>query len=215
MANIFKENEIKKALLVYKKTDIIAFPTDTVYGIGANPFNHEAIHKIYQTKHRLDNKPLAILCANKKQILQVVNDIPPKIELLINHFMPGALTVILPKRNEIPDFVTSHLNTVGIRIPNHPIAKEILESIGPLATTSANLSGEASLNNGKDVIELLGHDVDIIIDGGLTDIQIPSTVISFENEVINIIREGVITKEMIEKIIKDESYLETIVDVSE
>ncbi|QVK18117.1 threonylcarbamoyl-AMP synthase [Mycoplasmatota bacterium] len=201
MAKVYQTNILKEALLNYKNTDIIAFPTDTVYGIGANLFSIEAINKIYQTKHRPGHKPLAVLCANKQQILQVVKEIPPQMELLINHFMPGALTVILPKKEEVPDFVTSNLPTIGVRIPNHKIALEILEKVGPLATTSANLSGNKSLNDASDVIKRLGDNIDIIIDGGKTDIQIPSTVVTILNDEIKIIREGSIEKEMIQQVL--------------
>lgn len=200
MAKFYLENEVKKALDNYQKTDIIAFPTDTVYGIGANLFNHEAIHKIYQTKHRPHNKPLAVLCANKNQILEVVKAIPPQVEKLIDAFMPGALTVVLPKRDEVPDFVTSQLQTVGVRIPNHKVALELLEKIGPLATTSANISGNESLNEASDVIKLLGEEIDIIIEGE-TETKIPSTVISIDNGVVHVIREGYISKSMIENIL--------------
>ncbi|HEY8364107.1 MAG TPA: L-threonylcarbamoyladenylate synthase [Haloplasmataceae bacterium] len=199
MTQIFKINELKEALSLYKKSDIISFPTDTVYGIGANIYSQEAIMKIYNTKHRPLNKPLAVLCANKEQILEVVEEIPTAIDHLIKYFLPGPLTVILPKKTTIPHYITSNLNTIGVRIPNHPVALEILKEIGPLATTSANFSGDESINNGEDVIKLLGKDIDIIIDGGLTTIGIPSTVVAFENGKIKIYREGVITENDIKK----------------
>lgn len=201
MAKIYQASEVKKALSEYQKTDIISFPTDTVYGIGANLFNERAIEKIYQTKHRPGHKPLAVLCANKDQILKVAKEIPEKIDKLISQFMPGALTVILPKRDEVPDYVTSNLKTVGVRIPNHPVALEILEKVGPLATTSANISGDTSLNDAKDVMNALGEEIDIIIDGGLTDIQIPSTVVAINGEEVVMIREGSIKKEEIKKLL--------------
>lgn len=197
MAKIYDVSAVKEALREYKETDIIAFPTDTVYGIGANPFNEIAINKIYQSKHRPHNKPLPILCANINQIKQVTSYIPPQMEILIKTFLPGALTVVLPKNSIIPDYVTSGLPTIGVRVPNHPIALEILQAIGPLATTSANISGSSSLNNADDVINELGDKIDIIINGGLTDIGIPSTVVTMENEEIKVLREGIITKEMI------------------
>ncbi len=201
MARVYQVDEVKKALSVYQKTDIISFPTDTVYGIGANIFNETAIDKIYQSKHRPKNKPLAVLCANIEQIMQVAKIIPAPAKSLITEFMPGALTVILPKREEIPFSVTSGLDTIGVRIPNHPVALEILESIGPLATTSANITGNISLNKASDVIDVLGDKIDIIIDGGLTDIGIPSTVVAINDDELKIIREGVITEEMLYKII--------------
>ncbi|NLG82033.1 MAG: threonylcarbamoyl-AMP synthase [Bacilli bacterium] len=199
MAKIYDVAAVKEALKDYQETDIIAFPTDTVYGIGASPFNLTAINKIYQSKHRPQNKPLPILCANLEQIKQVTLNIPPQMEVLIKTFLPGALTVVLPKNRIIPDYVTSGLPTIGVRIPNHPIALEILQAIGPLATTSANISGSSSLNNAEDVINVLGDKIDIIINGGLTDIGIPSTVVTMEDGEIKILREGIITKEMILK----------------
>ncbi len=199
MARVFLKNEITKAINSYQKTDIIAFPTDTVYGIGANIFDEEAIRKIYKTKHRSINKPLAVLCANKQQILQVVNEIPKDIELLIEQFMPGALTVILSKNPNVPVYVNSGLETIGVRIPKHEVALEILKAIGPLATTSANISGEDNIIVGEDVIELLGSEVDIIINGGVTEIGIPSTVVTIENQEIKVLREGFISLEKIKQ----------------
>jgi len=201
MTKVFKEDEVIEALKHYQKENIVSFPTDTVYGIGANLFNNQAIHKIYVTKHRPGNKPLAVLCADKTQMLEVVKEIPIEIEKLINRFMPGPLTVILPKKDEVPFFVTSNLETVGVRIPNHPAAIELLKTIGPMATTSANLSGCDSLNEAKDVIAILGEDIDIIIEGE-TQLKVPSTVVEIKNGKINIIREGLITKAMIEEILK-------------
>lgn len=202
MAKVYKASEVNLALKDYQKSDLIAFPTDTVYGIGAHIFSEKAIKKIYQIKHRSENKPLAVLCADKSQILQVAKTIPAKMEKIIDAFMPGPLTIILPKKKEVPNYITSNLDTIGVRIPNHQLALQILKQIGPLATTSANISGDSSLNNSKDVINVLGDSIDIIIDGGITDIGIPSTVISYIKDDINIIREGTITKKMILEIIK-------------
>lgn len=202
MAKVYSVNELNKAIEDFKKTDLISFPTDTVYGIGANIFSEAAIKKIYQTKHRPENKPLAVLCASIEQILLVAKEIPLEIKKLIDKFMPGPLTVILPKREEVPNYITSNLDTIGVRIPNHQVALTILKQIGPLATTSANISGRSSLSNSKDVIKLLGDNIDIIIDGGITSIGVPSTVVSYIDNKLNIIREGSITKEMIIEIIK-------------
>ena len=202
MTKIFKTTEISKALSIYQKADIIAFPTDTVYGIGANIFNEEAIKKIYRIKNRPQNKPIAILCANLEQIKMIVEHIPEPISKLINYFLPGPLTVILPKNKIIPNYVTSNLATIGIRIPNHPLSLELLKAIGPLATTSANKSGEDSINNGNEVINEFINDVDIIIDGGITDIGVASTVVAVEHNEVQIIREGSITKAMINSVLK-------------
>lgn len=202
MAKVYSVNELNKAIEDFKKTDLISFPTDTVYGIGANIFSEAAIKKIYQTKHRPENKPLAVLCASIEQILLVAKEIPLEIKKLIDKFMPGPLTVILPKREEVPNYITSNLDTIGVRIPNHQVALTILKQIGPLATTSANISGRSSLSNSKDVIKLLGDNIDIIIDGGITSIGVPSTVVSYIDNKLNIIREGSISKEMIIEIIK-------------
>lgn len=202
MARVYKASELNVALKAYQKSYLIAFPTDTVYGIGAHIFSELAIKKIYQIKQRSEKKPLAVLCADKAQILQVAKEIPFNMEKIIDAFMPGPLTVILPKKEEVPNYITSNLDTIGVRIPNHPLALAILKQIGPLATTSANISGDISLNNSEDVIKVLGKSIDIIIDGGITDIGVPSTVISIINDEIKIIREGTITKNMILEILK-------------
>lgn len=202
MARVFLQNEIKKAIDSYQQDNIIAFPTDTVYGVGANIFNEEAIRKIYKTKHRPNNKPLAVLCANKQQILQVVKEIPKDMELLIEQFLPGALTVILPKSSNVPDYVTSGLDTIGVRIPKDEIALEILKAVGPLATTSANISSQDNIVLGEDVIKLLGANVDIIINGGLIEIGIPSTVVTIEDQEIKVLREGSISLEEIKEVLE-------------
>ena len=202
MTKVYVTKDVKEALSLYKKTAVLVFPTDTVYGIGADIYNETAIKNIYEIKHRSFDKPLAVLCADKNQILHVAKSISPSMQKLLDAFMPGGFTAVLPKRETVPDFITGGADTVGVRIPNHPVALEILQRIGPLAVTSLNISGEPTINNAFDAMDVFGKDVDIVIYGDDAGIGIPSTVVTESNGKIVIIRKGLITKQMIDKVLK-------------
>lgn len=198
MPKIFdwKENinkkELKEVIEVLKNHGIIIFPTDTVYGIGCNCFSEKAIRKIFKDKSRPEQKPINVLTNNIEKIQKVAKNISEKEEEIIKKYMPGALTIILNKKEEVPSILTAGLNTIGVRIPNNKIALYILKNFEyPLATTSVNISGNMPGIELEDFLNEFKDKVDIIIDGGKAEIGIASTIVRIdENEKVNILREG-------------------------
>ena len=192
-----KKEDVKKAILALENNGIIAFPTDTVYGLACVYDSEEAINKIKQAKGRDEKKPLPMMLYSVDQIEKVayVNETTKKI---INKFMPGALTIVLKKREEVPSYVTNGFDTIGIRIPNHELSLEILRKINkPLLVTSANKSDTSSKFNSEEVRNDIGEYLDYLIDGE-SDNKLASTIVSLINEPV-ILREGTITLEEILK----------------
>ncbi len=190
------ERELKNCAKIIINNGIIVFPTETVYGIAANALSTEAVKKIYVAKGRPVDNPLIVHIANKKQIEEICvieNEIEQK---LINAFMPGPFTLILKKKNVIPDIVSASLDTVGIRMPSNIIANRFIKECGvPIAAPSANVSGKPSGTIVEDIKYELDGKVDAIIDGGISDIGLESTVVKVINGVPEILRPGKITKE--------------------
>ena len=188
--------ETAKALLDGK---IAAFPTETVYGLGASIFNEEAVLKIYEAKGRPPEKPLSILIQSIADAESIASEIPAQAELLANHFWPGPLTIILNKSENISNQITAGKNTVGLRVPAHPIALELVKRVGPLACPSANLSGNRNPLSASDVLEDLDSKIHILIDGGRTEVQVPSTIIDLTVQPPKILRKGGLDIEEIKK----------------
>lgn len=193
-------NTINTAINILKDGGIGIFQTDTVYGIGCDYSNINAINKLYLSKKRDINKPINILVSNMEMVNKFVKNINLIEQKLIECFWPGALTIIFNKTDLIPDILTAGLSTVGIRIPNNKMCLELINSFGaPIATSSANLSDE---NPALYVSDNLKHDfnniVDFIIDSGKTNGK-PSTIVRVDNNEIKILRNGSITKSDIQK----------------
>ena len=186
------ENELKQVINVISNGGVVIFPTDTVYGVAANSLDDNAIKKLFEIKGRNDNKPICVLTSTIEKINKVayVNNEEQKI---IDKYMPGALTIILNKKENVSNILTSNLDTIGVRIPNNKIALKILDRIDyPLATTSANISGSQAAVKLEDLIEVFDSKVDIIIDGGITDLKLSSTIVKIENNEVKVLREGTI-----------------------
>lgn len=194
------ESSIQKALELLRNGDCVAFPTDTVYGLGADPFNISPIIKLFEVKGRDSNKAIAVLVGDMGQIEQITDSFTPLARKLVEAFWPGGLTVIVPKRKDIPDLLSSN-GTIGIRMPNHPIALRLLNEFGPLATTSANISGKTNPLNAVDVHIQLNSRVPLILDGGNCFGGIPSTVVDCTGEKPVVLRAGAIPTEQIEALI--------------
>lgn len=177
---------------------VIIFPTDTVYGIGTPIFDLDGIERIYKIKKRDKNKPLACLCANIDQIkdIAILDDIAIK---LINKFLPGPLTLVLKSNNNVKEKIG--YETIGVRIPNSIIAKNILLANGPMLTTSVNDSGSVPENEFLPILNKYEDDVDLIYDTNIKSSNIPSTVVSIINNDIRILRIGEIKKEDIISVI--------------
>ena len=188
-------NVINKAISIFKNSGIGIFPTDTVYGIGCNSLDINALEKLYKLKERNFNKPINILVSNINMINKFVKNVNHIEQKLMENFWPGALTIIFDKTDIVPELLTAGLNTVGIRMPDNKICLELINKLGtPLATSSANISGKTPYTKiDNNIINSFNNKVDFIIDNGET-YNIPSTIVRVENDEIRILREGSITK---------------------
>jgi L-threonylcarbamoyladenylate synthase len=173
---------------------LVAFPTDTVYGLGAMVFNQQAVSRISDVKGRTGEKAIPILIGDRNQVSLVTAGVSAECEKLAKHFWPGPLTIVLPRHASIPDAVTP-LPTVGIRIPAFPATIELLKLTGPLAVSSANLSGRGSSSTARGVHAQLDGKIALILDGGVTPGGIPSTVVDCSQGRPTILREGPISLE--------------------
>lgn len=186
---------------VLKRGGLVAFPTETVYGLGANALDVSAVEKLYAAKNRPAVKPLSVCVADlpSAERVAVFDD---RAKLLFKAFMPGPLTIVLPKRETVPGLVTAGLDTVGIRVPANDIAMMLLKLSGvPLALPSANLSGKGSLSDGSEVVKELYGRVDAIIDAGKTSVGTVSTIVSLAGEA-KILRVGAVPPEEILQLVK-------------
>ena len=201
----FKENIKKDELEKISKTlnngGIVVFPTETVYGIGADATNSNAVKKIFDAKGRPQDNPLIVHISNLEMIEEYTYGVNAVEKKLIENFWPGPLTIILKSKNKLSNYVTAGLDTVGVRMPDNDIALNIIEaSKKPIAAPSANVSGKPSGTKLSDIFEELNNKVDVFVDGGNTIIGIESTVVKVEKNVVNILRPGKISLENIEKI---------------
>lgn len=197
--NNVDESELNKIKEILDNDGVIIFPTDTVYGIACNCFSEKAIKKIFDIKKRPENKPINVLSNNLDKIKLVSRNINEKEKFLIDKYMPGALTIILDKNEKVSDILTAGLDTIGVRIPKNNISLRILENLSyPLATTSANISGDSAGIKISDFLKEFDGVVDAIIDGGETDLKVASTIVRVESDnKLKIIREGTLKiKEM-------------------
>ena len=199
----YQKELLKEAAECIKNGQLVLFPTETVYGIGADGLNEEAVKNIFIAKGRASDNPLILHVSNIEMIERIAKDISPLEYELINNFFPGPLTIVLNRKDIVPNVVTANLDTVGIRMPENKIAHDLIElSNTPIAAPSANISGKPSGTNINDIFNELNDRVDYIIDGGDTTIGLESTVISVINNEINILRPGKITYEDLSKFAK-------------
>lgn len=210
------EKTIREVVALLKKGETIAFPTETVYGLGADATSAEAVAKIFQAKGRPQDNPLIAHVATIDQLKRLVDDLPGYVETLIAEFSPGPLTYVLPDNGTCAPNVTAGLSTIAVRIPEHPVALAILEACDfPVAAPSANLSGKPSPTTADHVYEDLAGKIAGIVDGGPTGVGVESTVISCNEHDVVILRPGGITKEQIDKIVPVRETVEKAVDQPE
>jgi len=183
---------IKKALKILGQGGLIAFPTDTVYGLGALAFNNAAIESIYIAKNRPIEKAIPILIGDLSDLDQIADNIPNMALRFAARFWPGPLTCIVPKKQTLP-LAVSATSTVAVRIPDHVDARALLRAAGPMAVTSANISGQPSPSSAQEVYAQLNSRIPFILDGGTTHGGVPSTLVDCTGEVPVIVREGPIT----------------------
>jgi L-threonylcarbamoyladenylate synthase len=173
---------------------LVAFPTDTVYGVGTLAFNGKAIESIYTAKDRPIEKAIPILIADIEDMEKVGMDVPQNAYKLAYRFWPGPLTCIIPKQPTLPEAVSA-TSTVGVRMPDHEIARTLLRAAGPMAVTSANISGQPSPSTAEEVFAQLNGRIPLIIDGGPTPGGIPSTVVDCSTSELKILRKGPLSVE--------------------
>ncbi|NND06134.1 MAG: threonylcarbamoyl-AMP synthase [Saprospiraceae bacterium] len=201
--------DIAKSAKILREGGIVAIPTETVYGLAGNALDVDAIDQIFSIKNRPSHNPLIIHIGHRQQLLQYVKDIPAQAQILGQHFWPGPLTMILPRKPIIPDVVTSGLTTVAVRMPNHPLTLGLLQSIDfPLAAPSANPFGYISPTAAEHVAAQLGDRIPYILDGGPCTLGLESTIVSFQKDKPALLRYGAITPSEIEEV------LGTAIDIS-
>lgn len=202
--NSYNENKLKQAANIIKNGGIVVFPTETVYGIGTNGLDSKAVEKLYNIKNRNKQNPVNLLVSSIEMVKQITKDISELEYKLMESFFPGPLTIILKRKNIIPDIVTAGSDTVGIRMPSDKIAKKLVEFANvPIAAPSANISGKPSGTNLDSVMSDFDNNVDCIINGGESSIGIESTIVKVIDDTPHILRPGFITLEQIKSICKD------------
>ena len=189
-------NALTSALEILLSGGLVAFPTDTVYGVGSLVFHEQAIESIYIAKDRPAEKAIPVLIGDDTDLSKVADEIPMFAMKLIARFWPGPLTVLVPKKATLPEAISA-TSTVGVRVPNHDIARALLRLAGPMAVTSANISGQPSPTTAREVFDQLNGRIAMIIDGGTTPGGIPSTLVDCTGDEIQVLREGPITLEQL------------------
>ncbi len=195
------QKQVERGISILKQGGIVAFPTDTVYGLGASANNRQAVERVYKVKERPQNMALPLLLADTSQVTSVAESVPPIAWLLIHNFLPGALTIVLHKLNSVPDIITGGDVTVALRIPAHPVPVALAKGLGtPIVGTSANLSGRPSPLTADEVYSQFGNKIDLVIDGGQCPGGKESTILDVSRETPVVLREGAISREELEKV---------------
>jgi L-threonylcarbamoyladenylate synthase len=201
MLDGFDATAIDRAASLLKSGQVVAFPTETVYGLGADAFNPVAVAKIFELKKRPHFDPLIVHVSDADWVERLALSVPPQARALMKRFWPGPLSIIFQKKDVVPDIVTSGLSTVAIRMPAHEVALALIGSLGsPVAAPSANPFGYMSTTRARDVERLFGSAVPLILDGGPCIRGIESTIVSIRGETVCIHRNGAITREEVEAV---------------
>lgn len=214
------DQQEEKALLhaaeLLKRGDLVAFPTETVYGLGASAINPEAVAGIFQAKGRPADNPLIVHIAGIEQASLLAREVPPEATLLARYFWPGPLTMILPKQQIVPDITTAGLSSVALRVPSHPLALKLIRAANvPIAAPSANISGSPSPTTAAHVLADLAGRIAAVLDGGPCSVGLESTVISLLSSPPALLRPGWVTQEMLQRVLKSQIFDLSTLDSSE
>lgn len=202
MTNHIDENDMEKAGQILRAGGLVAFPTETVYGLGANALDEQAAFKIYAAKGRPSDNPLIVHIARMEDLYKIAESVPKEAKLLADAFWPGPLTMIFQKKDVVPYGTTGGLDTVAVRMPNHPVALKMIEAGGGyIAAPSANTSGRPSPTTAQHVADDMTGKIDMILDGGSVGIGVESTIVDLSTGVPTILRPGYINKGMLEEVI--------------
>ena len=202
MGNLSREIalQVDRAIEIIKAGGIVAFPTDTVYGLGGDAFNSEAAERIYRVKQRPRSLPLPVLLADSTQVDAVVDFTPEIARFLMKRFWPGGLTLVLPKRASLPEIISAGGDKVAIRIPNHVVPLILIHGLGaPIIGTSANISDKPSPVTAQEVEQQLGSEIDLIINMGRCPGGLESTVVDVTGETPVILRQGIVPEDEIKR----------------
>ncbi len=198
----FRDEELEEACRILQKGGLVAFPTETVYGLGGDAMHPEASAKIYAAKGRPSDNPLIVHIADMDALEDITQSVPEAAVKLADHFWPGPLTMIFPKKEAVPKSTTGGLETVAVRMPSHPVARALIRESGVyIAAPSANTSGRPSPTKAEHVKEDLDGRIDMILDGGAVGIGLESTIVDLSTGVPTILRPGYITGEMLEDVL--------------
>lgn len=200
MTKVVLENQMNEICDVIQKGGIVAFPTETVYGVGIHFDDEEALERLMEAKNRDYSKAITLMVADKADISQYAY-ISPQAQKMIDQFMPGMITLIFKKKESVRDSMTNGKSTIGIRIPDSEFVLSLLKKVGPMLVTSANLSQHSNTTSTQEVLNQLDGRIDLVVDGKTSD-NIASTVVDVSQDEIKILRDGKITKEQIEEAIK-------------
>ena len=191
-------NAIHYAIDVLQHGGLVAFPTDTVYGLAALPFESDYVEGLFSAKGRNNSRAIAILIGDYFDLKRIVGQFDEKSMRLAQRFWPGPLTLVVPKLDSLPGELSPDA-TIGVRMPDHPVALALLRQAGPLAVTSANISGQENATTAEEVYRQLNGRVHLIVDGGRTQGGVPSTVVDCTSTALTILRQGPITREMLQQ----------------
>jgi len=213
--NAIAEEILKQAGQVIKEGGLVAFPTETVYGLGGDALNKDSSGKIYSAKGRPSDNPLIVHISKMEDLAPIVKEMPESAYRLAEAFWPGPLTMIFHKSELVPEETTGGLDTVAVRMPSHPVALKFIEYAGGyVAAPSANISGRPSPTKAKYVIEDMDGRIDMILDGDGIEIGLESTIVDLTGDVPMILRPGYITLEMLEKVLGEVETDKTILDIN-
>jgi L-threonylcarbamoyladenylate synthase len=196
------------AAAALKRGDVIAFPTETLYGLGADALNPAAVEKVFRLKGRDATNPIPVLIADRAMLLNMVSEVPPLVEKLIAHFWPGPLTIVLPARRDVAPPLVNAAGGIGLRVSSQPIAAQLLQALGhPLTATSANPSGKPPARTAQEARKYFFGQIDIFVDGGKLASKTGSTVVEMVGDRLKIIREGEIDRSQIAEVLGAERIL--------
>jgi len=187
------EEALAQACAVLRAGGVVAFPTETYYGLAVDPFNQAALSRLFVLKGRSPDKPVLLIIDNPAQLGCLVAEIPPPFSILMEKFWPGPLTLVFPGAESLPDLLTGHGGTIGVRVSSHPVARQLVRAFGrPITATSANFSGQLAAVAASGVCDQLGPEVDIVLDGGATPGGQGSTLLGYQEGKVCLLRAGVI-----------------------
>ncbi|NOZ56082.1 MAG: threonylcarbamoyl-AMP synthase [Calditrichaeota bacterium] len=195
---------VREAAAVLRSGGVIVYPTETLYGLGADARNPEAVHRVFEIKQRPPDRAVTVILGGEDMLGQVVSAVPELARKLAEVFWPGPLTLVLPARRDLPDLLLAGGSTIGVRVPGDYLCRALSRELGgPITATSANISGGPDLINPEEIERVLGDRVDLLIDAGPARSRVPSTVALVTDTGVRILREGRITAEELRKVVPE------------